>query len=248
LRFYFNSNAPPTIASGIATSTVGSSRLFMHPVLPTDVSMRVAWQQLQNINFVPRVELRPAAASTDFDALTVFTAASTDFPAPPPTNVVRSEDMSMVGVQIQEPQRERVALFAVAVTDRVPGAVAYTLTSSGARHMLYDMQPGASYGVAVTSSGGGVRVAVTPGGSDVSADDAGVLGFDVAGTTVTPIPQDPTPLVTEPPRPPPPALAGGQGGGSGGCGCQAGGVPAPWSLPLLLALGWLRARRDRRAP
>jgi hypothetical protein len=78
---------------------------------------------------------------------------------------------------------ERVAQFASATTDRIAGAVSYTLTSAGPRHTLYDMQPGASYGVAATMSGSDVRIAVTPGGSDVSADDPGVLGFDVAETT-----------------------------------------------------------------
>jgi MYXO-CTERM domain-containing protein len=245
LRFYFNSNSVPTVANAVATSTVGSSKLFMHTVLPTNVQMRVAWQQLDNVNFVPRVELHPASASTDFDALTVFTAAATDFPNPPPANVVNSEDMSMVGVQVQEPQRERVALFAAAITDRVAGAVAYTLTSTGARHMLADMQPGMSYGVSASSSGGGVRISVTPGGSDVSADDQGVLRFDVAGTTVTPVPNDPAP-VSEPPRPPPAAVPGGAGGGGGGgCGCRIGDASPPGAL-LVLAVAWLWSRRARR--
>jgi hypothetical protein len=251
LRFYFNSNAPPTIAGNVATSTVGSSRLFMRPVLPDNAQMRVAWQQLEGINFVPRVELRPAAAATEFDALTVFTAAGTDFPNPPPAKVVRSEDQSMVGVQLMEPQLERVALFAAATTDRIAGGIAYTLASVGGRHMLYDMQPGASYGVAATMSGSDVRIAVTPGGSTVSADDAGVLGFDVAGTTVTPLPQDPAPLISEPARPAPALVPGeqvGAGGGGGGCGCRLGGGPSPAvGLVVILMLGplWTAHRRRR---
>jgi MYXO-CTERM domain-containing protein len=252
LRFYFNSNGVPTISNGVATSTVGGSKLFMHTVLPTDVQMKLAWQQLESVNFVPRVELHPAAASTDFDALTVFTAASTDFPNPPATNVLHSDDQSMVGVQIQEAQRERVALFAAALTDRIAGAVSYTLTSTGARHDLYDMQPNAGYTVTASSSGGGVQISVMPGGSDIMSDAAGVLAFDVAGTTVTPVPQDPTPMTTEPPRPPPPpGVTGGGGGGaaSGGCGCRlASGRPVGHvGMVGLLALMVLGMRRRRRA-
>ena len=180
----------------------------------------------------------------------MVTAAGTDFPNAPPATALNSEDQSMVGVQIMEPQLERVALFAAATTDRIAGAVSYTLASAGARHTLYDMQPGASYGVAATMSGSNVRIAVTPGGSDVSADDAGVLGFDVAGTTVTPLPQDPTPLVSEPPRPPPtpvPGEQGGGGGGGGGCGCRVGERSSPFGV-VVLGLGLLWARRMRRRP
>lgn len=252
LRFYFNSNAPPVIAGGVASSTVGASKLFMRPVLPATASMKVGWQQLDGINFAPRVELRPGAATTDFDALTVFTAAGTDFPNAPPAIALQSDDQSMVGVQIQEPQRERVALFATATTDRIAGGVTYALASTGARHALYDMQPGASYGVTATMSGSNVTVTVTPGGATVSADDAGVLAFDVAGTTVTPLPQDPAPLVGEPPRPPPSVVSGeqpGAGGGAGGCSCQVGaGEPPAGTLLLLCAAlipGILGARRRR---
>ena len=248
LRYYFNSNSPPTIAGGVASSTIGGSKLFMRPVLPANVSIKTAWQQLENVNFVPRVELRPASAATTFDAMTVFTAAGTDFPNAPAANVINSDDGMMVGVQIMEPQMERVAMFAQATTDRITGGVGYSLTSSGARHMLYDMQPGASYGVTATSSGGATHITVTAGGSTVSADDAGVLGFDVAGTTVTPLPPDPSPLVKEPTRPPPPLVPGEQGGnskGGGGCGCGVTGR-APVSALALLALGLLWTRRGRR--
>jgi hypothetical protein len=249
LRFYFNSNGPPVLAGGVATSTVNGSKLFMRPVLPANVSMRAGWQQLENVNFAPRVELRPASPSTEFDALTVFTAAGTDFPNAPAANAVRSDDQSMVGVQIKEPQLERVALFASAPTDRIAAAVAYTLASTGARHTLYDMQPGMSYGVTATMAGGDVHIAVTPGGATISADEAGVLGFDVAGTTVTPLPQDPAPLVTEPARPAPPLIPGeqpGASGGGGGCSCRtAAPVRDASLLPLLLGLAFLCARRRR---
>lgn len=203
LRFYFNSNAPPTISGGVATSTVGASRLFMRPLLPADVSMKVAWAQLQGVSFAPRVELRPAGAATSLDALTVFTAAGTDFSTMPATRVVRSQGGTMIGAQILEPQRERVALFGSAETAPVPGAVTYALTSRGARHYLFDLMPGTTYTVkAVAAAPGGVRVAITPG-AGISTDAAGVLAFDLAGTAVTPLPADAQPLVKEPPRPPP---------------------------------------------
>jgi hypothetical protein len=258
LRFYFNSNSPPTIAGGVATSAVGASKIFMRPVLPANVAMTTAWQQLEGMNFAPRVELRPPSASTTFDAMTVFTVAGSDFPNPPASNVINSDDMMMVGVQIMEPQMERVAMFAQAPTDKIAGGVGYAVTSTGARHTLYDMQPGASYGVAATTSGDSVHIMVTAGGSTVSADDAGVLAFDVAGTTVTPLPQDPSPLVKEPTRPPPPVMpgemtgSGGSGGGrgSGGCSCQIGGAgplaPLGIGVGFMTGLALLRGRRRPR--
>jgi len=106
--------------------------------------------------------------------------------------------------------------------------------------------------VTASSSGGGVQISVMPGGSDIMSDAAGVLAFDVAGTTVTPVPQDPTPMTTEPPRPPPPpGVTGGGGGGaaSGGCGCRlASGRPVGHvGMVGLLALMVLGMRRRRRA-
>jgi MYXO-CTERM domain-containing protein len=249
LRFHFNSNSPPVVQGGIATSTVGSSRLFLRPVSPAGVQLATAWQQLDGVNFVPRVEVRPGSATTTFDPLTVITAAGTDFPSMPATNPIQAENGTMQGVQILEPQRERVAMFATAETARVPGEVAYSVTSSGARHALFDMMPNASYTVTAAVAGGGVRISAVPGGGDLSSDDAGVLAFDVTGTAVTAVPSDPTPLVGEPMRPATPPMAPAAGAVAGGCGCrvQDDGSAGIAGLLAAVALLGVFGRRRRRA-
>jgi MYXO-CTERM domain-containing protein len=222
LRFYFNSNSPPVITDGIASSTIGASRLFMRTILPQDARLTTAWQQLSGANFVPRVEVRPAAATTTFDALTVFTAAPSDFPAMPDARVIRTESESMVGAHILEPQLERVALFASADTGQVSGDIAYSLASQRARHYLFDLMPATSYTVTASATGDGARVAVAPGAGGITTDAAGVLAFDLEGTTVTPIPDDPAPPSTEQPRTPPPPRPASSASLDGGCGCSAG--------------------------
>ena len=189
LSFHFNSNGPPALQGGTMASSVGGSRLFMRALLPENLQMTATWQQLDGVNFVPRVDLQPAAATTDFDALTVFTAVGSDVTSMPETRVVRSENGSMVGPQVLDPQLERVALFASAETDRVPESVAYSVGSARARHYLFDLLPNTVYSVAA-SQATSVRVVVTPAATGISTNAAGVLAFDLAGTTVTPLPPD----------------------------------------------------------
>jgi hypothetical protein len=188
LSFHLNALAPPVLEGGTARSTVGESRLFLRPLLPADARMSTSWQTLDGIDFVPRVDLQPAAPTASFDALTVLAAVGADVKAMPETRALRSEGGTMVGARILDPALEQVVLFGAAELDPVQGPVAYAVPAGRARHHLFGLRPGATYRVSASRSG---EIRVAPAAGGFAADGAGALVFDVAGESVTALPSTP---------------------------------------------------------
>jgi hypothetical protein len=74
-------------------------------------------------------------------------------------------------------------LFAVAGPQARAAAIAYTAPVTATHHIVCDLAPSASYAVTATSSGGGCRVSLAPGGGK-TASPSGVLSIDVSGCQV----------------------------------------------------------------
>jgi hypothetical protein len=152
--------------------------------------MTTAWDALEGVDFVPRVDVQPSAPSAAFDALTVLLATGRDVKAMPEVRAVRDERGTMLGAHLCAPDQERVVLFGAAGSGPVEGAVAYSVATGRARHHLFDLVPHATYSVAVRGDRD-LRVVLTPSATGLTADATGALVFDVSGEAVTPVPAVP---------------------------------------------------------
>ncbi len=217
--------------NGILTSSddvfrvdAGTGRLFVQTLLPANQTLRKIggadyryWSDGANRTGgasgyetgyaepgLWRVEVVPGAAQTDDVFLHALYITSTNASAMPTVNRVTATGGEMVGAHVQEPGRERVALFSAAMDGAlVTGGVQYDVTTSGVcGHLLTGVLSNIVYRIAVgadvrdvtstaehtlyftTTLSGALHVAVSPLGAPPEAVTDLRVTNAIAGTGV----------------------------------------------------------------
>lgn len=154
IRKTFNVNFAGTMTnqSGIWSSTVGQSRLFMQPLLSTPtpvVSPLAGGNGMSSTNFQETI-----SGNLDDVFLHVFQATDSSAVAMTAGNAMKSVDRNVQGVEVAAGGQTWAVLFAAA--DRTfGGTVQYKLPSEGAhRHLVNDLLPLNAYVVSITNAQG----------------------------------------------------------------------------------------------
>jgi hypothetical protein len=201
LRFQLSPQGVPKLTGNLASSEVGASALHVRSLLPQRAAIRVGWNTVEKEPMNPLLAIASPKPSAELDAVTVLSALDRRTPIPDAAAVIASSG-TMVGAHVRgarppgaPAELDQVALFGAALSGRVAGAVHYRIAGGGAsRHHLFDLEPKRAFAVRVTGGGGPatpVDVIITPGagpGTAVSSNDAGILAFEVHGTTVRALP------------------------------------------------------------
>jgi hypothetical protein len=151
LRWQLSSAGTPTKTGNVASNVVGSSAIFIAPVLPASPSVNIVRNLNgggQAVNW--RVEVNDNAGGTDLNALTVLyaTASNGSLPA---TAALGTIDANHVGVQIAD-TTPKVVIFAAPVADKGSGkyapntynSVTFTTTHAGTgKYLIAGLVPGA---------------------------------------------------------------------------------------------------------
>src|ERR1035437_6816920 len=151
LRWQLSSAGTPTKTGNVVSNVVGSSAIFIDPVLPASPTVNIVRNLNgggQAVNW--RVEVNDSAGGTDLNALTVLyaTASNGSLPA---TSALGTIDANHVGVQIAD-TTPKVVIFAAPVADKGSGtyapntynSVTFTTTHSGTgKYLIAGLVPGA---------------------------------------------------------------------------------------------------------
>jgi len=173
IRRTFNVNFAGTLTSqsGIWTTTVGQSKLFMQSLLnqPTPVV-----SPLNGSNGMVSTNFQETISGNPTDVfLHVFQATDTGVAAMTAGTVMKSVDRNVQGVEVFAGGRNWAVLFA-AFDRTFGGNVQYKLPSAGAHsHLVNDLLPLSAYVVSVTNAQG-QSIATT----HATTDQNGTLAFD----------------------------------------------------------------------
>jgi hypothetical protein len=124
-RWHLSAAGTPSKTGNVVTTVVGSSAIFIDPVLPTSPTVKIVRnlnENSQSVNW--RVEINDSVTGTDLNALTVLYATASNGSLP--TTVAITTDANHVGVQVAD-TTPKVAVFAAPVTDN--GNNTYTPTT-----------------------------------------------------------------------------------------------------------------------
>jgi hypothetical protein len=131
LRWQLSSAGTPAKTGNVVSNVVGSSAIFIAPVLPVSPSVKIV-RNLDNsdtgnpVNW--RVEVGDAAGGTDLNSLTVLYATASNGSLPATASI--TTDANHVGVQVAD-TTPKIAVFASNVDFTPPGTyVPHTYTSA----------------------------------------------------------------------------------------------------------------------
>lgn len=175
--FNLNMATSPQINGNVATETMGDGQhLYVQALLPLNVSMTSAFTA-GNLN--PHTELDPMYYTlTDQDPsmpadtrfLHVLQGADSGVQMVPATYVTSASGTSFDGAQFGS-----VAVFFPVRTSDPIATTTFTVSSSVHTLFVVGLAPGASYGIATSSSPSGTTITLTVGGTGSVADSAGLL-------------------------------------------------------------------------
>jgi hypothetical protein len=240
---------PNVDSDGLASGSVGSSRLYLRSISAQGVQQAIEWQQLENVDFVPRVAVRPTTATDTLDVLDVLYATSADGGMP---DVQALEAGSFTGVFVDVPTLARAVLFSQDVSARSAGGdLDVTLPDRPLARVIVADVPAGSYAITATRSSAGLAISVRASGSgSFTASAAGLLRFDVRDGVVEATPDDPPidqPVITRPDGGVVMRADGGSHpmtmGPAGGCGCRTSAPSGSGVAIGLLLLAMLRLTR-----
>ena len=191
-RWQLSSAGTPVKNGNVVSNVLGSSAVFIVPVLPVSPAVNIIRNQYggQNINW--RAEITDSVSGTDLNALTViYTTTATG--GLPVTSALAAVDANHVGVQIAD-TTAKVAVFPVPVTAGSGGtyvpttytSVTFTTThGGGGNYLIAGLTPG-TYSVLKDS------VALS-GYSSVAVGPDGTLFFSSTAGSFSVVPQNSPP-------------------------------------------------------
>jgi len=176
----FNANFGNTLTSqsGIWSTVVGQSKLFMQPLL---INVTPVVTPLLGANNITSTNFQETISGNVKDVfLHVFQATSAGTGAMTPGKAMKSVDRNVQGVEVAAGGRTWTVLFA-AYDRAFAGNVQYVVPSTGAHsHLVHDLVPLNAYVVSVTSAQGAILRAF-----QATTDQNGVLAFDTPNGETT---------------------------------------------------------------
>ncbi|HSR89534.1 MAG TPA: hypothetical protein VLK22_04060, partial [Candidatus Udaeobacter sp.] len=197
--FNLNFGGPLNNQGGIWSTTVGTSTLFMQPLLAP--SAAPVTSQLNGQDGIVSTNYQETTSGNTKDVfLHVFQASASSVGSMTTAKLIKSVDRNVQGTEVSANGTLWATLFA-AFDRTFGGNVQYALPSAGThKHLVNDLVPSAAYVVSVTNAQGAVSRTM-----NVNTDSNGSLTFDsadgetyfyvsvgsTAPTTVPPVNGDP---------------------------------------------------------